>query len=596
MLAGGLSVTVRGPAALAVADAEVDEAEGAKLEFAVSLSRSRDTEATVEYATSDGTATAGLDYTATSGRLSFAAGEMSKIVAVTVLDDGHDEGSETMVLTLSNPSGAVLGDASAIGTINNTDAMPKAWMVRFGRTVGSQVVDALTRRLDGAGASHVTVAGIPITGGAGIEPEIEEDDPFGLPEWATSAEREADAQTITADDILLRSAFHLSSGGDGTHAEPALTAWGRVATGRFETEENNVTMDGDVTTGLIGFDAEWERALAGMMIAQSSGEGSYELDAEKGDDAGTVESSLTGVYPYARIDLNAKVSAWALAGMGSGELTLHQKDGKSMPTDISLRMGAVGVKGQVLDGTGPSKVAMNVKSDAMWVGTKSEDTDELAPTEGDVTRIRLILEGNRAFELGNGATFTPSAELGLPPRWRRRRNRHRRRSGRRASLQRRGAHRRGAGPGPGRARGQRVPGVGCERGHPRDAERVRARTHAVHRSAMGANGKRHGTALVDARRDRARKRLGVRGHRPARDGRRLRVRARRPARRAHPLCGHDARRWRQPHGAKRRPLAAESRCGVRARGDPAEQWRRGAGQRGEAARGAALLNASRETR
>ena len=413
MLGGGLSVTVQGPVALAVADTEVDEAEGATLDFTVSLSRSSNTEATVEYATSDGTATAGLDYTATSGTLSFAAGEMSKTVTVTVLDDGHDEGSETMVLTLSNPSGAVLGDASAIGTINNTDAMPKAWMVRFGRTVGSQVVDALTQRLEGAGASHVTVAGIPVTGGAGTEPEIEDDDPFGLPEWAKNAEREAEAQTITADDILLRSAFHLSSGGDGTRGGPAITAWGRVATGGFETEEDNVTMDGDVTTGLIGFDAEWERALAGVMLSQSSGEGSYELDAEKGDDKGTVESSLTGVYPYARIDLNAKVSAWALAGMGSGELTLHQEGGKPMPTDISMRMGAVGVKGQVLDGSGPSGVGLNVKSDAMWVGTKSEDTDELAPTEGDVTRLRLIVQGERVFEAGNGATFTPSAEIGL---------------------------------------------------------------------------------------------------------------------------------------------------------------------------------------
>ena len=64
MLAGGLSVTVQGPAAVAVADTEVDEAEGATLEFAVSLSRSSNTAATVDYATSDGTATAGLDYTA----------------------------------------------------------------------------------------------------------------------------------------------------------------------------------------------------------------------------------------------------------------------------------------------------------------------------------------------------------------------------------------------------------------------------------------------------------------------------------------------------------------------------------------------------
>ena len=172
-------------------------------------------------------------------------------------------------------------------------------------------------------------------------------------------------------------------------------------------------MDGDVTNGLVGFDAEWERALAGIMLSQSSGDGSYRLDPAKGDDAGTVESSLTGVYPYARVDLNAKVSAWALAGIGSGELTLHQQGEKPMPTDISMRMGAVGVKGKVLDGTGASGVSLDVKTDAMWVGTKSERTNDMVATEGDVTRVRLILQGERRFEVGNGATFTPSAEVGL---------------------------------------------------------------------------------------------------------------------------------------------------------------------------------------
>ena len=149
------------------------------------------------------------------------------------------------------------------------------------------------------------------------------------------------------------------------------------------------------------------------MLSQSSGEGSYRLDPQKGNDAGTVNSSLSGVYPYARLELNRQVSAWALAGAGSGELTLQQEGDKAMPTDITMRMGAVGFKGQVLDGTGASGLTMNVKSDAMWVGTKSSDTSELAPTRGDVTRLRLILQGERIFESGNGATFTPSAEVGL---------------------------------------------------------------------------------------------------------------------------------------------------------------------------------------
>ena len=406
-----LATQIQGPPGLTVANAEVREAANATLAFAVTLSRAPTNTVTVDYATSDGTATAGSDYTATSGTLSFAAGETEKTVSVPVFDDGHDEGSETLTLTLSNASGAYLEDGSAIGTINNSDPMPLAWMVRFGRTVGAQVVDALSQRLESGGGAHVTVGGINLIADAGEVPD-ENDNPFGLPDWATRHGLETDGDDITTDDLLLRSAFQLSNrAGDGTGTGPAFTAWGRVATNRFEATVDDVTMDGNVTSGLVAFDAEWERLLAGVMVSQSSGEGTYRLDPEKSD--GTVESSLTGVYPYARLELNRQVSAWVLAGAGSGKLTLHQDGEKAMPTDIGLRMGAVGMKRQVLDGTGANGLAVNIRSDAMWVGTKSEDTSELAPTEGDVTRLRLTLEGERAFAVGEGGTFTPSAEVGL---------------------------------------------------------------------------------------------------------------------------------------------------------------------------------------
>ena len=407
-----LATQIQGPPGLSVADAQVQEAANATLAFAVTLSRPPSSTVTVGYATSDGTATAGSDYTAASGTLTFAAGETEKTVSVPVLDDAHDEGSETLTLTLSNASGAHIEDGSATGTINNTDHMPLAWMVRFGRTVGSQVVDALGQRLEGATASHVTVGGIPLTGAPGAVPEAESDDPFGLPDWATRAQSEESVQSLTANDLLLGSAFHLSSGG-GQGAGPAYTAWGRVATSGFAAEVDDVTMDADVTSGLVGFDAEWARILAGVMFSHSTGEGDYGPSAESGARAGRVESSLTGVYPYARVALNARVSAWALAGAASGELTLKQEGDAPMPAGITMRMGAVGFKGRVLDGTGASGLAMNLKSDALWVGTKSEDTGELAPTEGDVTRLRLTLAGKRAFGVGEGATFTPSAEVGL---------------------------------------------------------------------------------------------------------------------------------------------------------------------------------------
>ena len=403
-----------------IQDASADEDDG-WLDFRVRLSRKYDDYVCYDFETiSGGTATEGRDYSKRPKVGQWVQiGKRVDKPFVRIIDDAINDDGETVKVKISNArlcndasKTVSIENAEATGTINNSDPMPLAWMVRFGRTVGSQVVDALGQRLDGGTASHVTVGGINLTGAPGAAPEAQSDDPFGLPEWAKGTQREESEQSLTANELLLGSAFHLSSGG-GQGEGPAYTAWGRVARSGFDAEVDDVTMDGDVTTGLIGFDAEWERVLAGVMLSQSSGEGSYRLDPQKGDDAGTVKSSLSGVYPYARLELNRQVSAWALAGAGSGELTLQQEGDKAMPTDITMRMGAVGFKGQVLDGTGASGLTMNVKSDAMWVGTKSSDTSELAPTRGDVTRLRLILQGERIFESGNGATFTPSAEVGL---------------------------------------------------------------------------------------------------------------------------------------------------------------------------------------
>ena len=404
-------------AALSVHDARVSEGPGATLAFAVTLDRTRDRKVLVKYATADGTAKQGEDYTHVFGTLRFAPGETSKTVSVPVLDDAHDEGTETLVLRLSAAHRAAIEDGEATGSIENSDPMPRAWMVRFGRTVGGQVVDALTERLEGGKRSHLTVAGIPLMGTPAPEPEAEADDPFALPGWAgNDVPEEEAARTLTADDLLLRSTFHLRSGGEGR----VFTTWGRAVTGRFAADADDVRLDGDVVTGMVGFDVEWKRSLAGVMLSRSTGEGSR-LDPVAGvgehgpadGDSGSIESDLTGVYPYARADLTDRVSAWGLVGAGTGTITLKRERGTDMKTDISMRMGALGLKGQVLDGSGPSGVAMSVKSDAMWVGTKSARSNDMVKTQGDVTRLRLIARGERDFAIREQGRLTPSAELGL---------------------------------------------------------------------------------------------------------------------------------------------------------------------------------------
>jgi len=98
----------------------------ATLTFTVSLSPVIGRQVTVNYAEGvGGTATAGTDYTALpAGTLTFAAGETSRTIAVSVTGDTVEDGDETVVMTLRSPTNAVLGTATGTGTIMDDDASP----------------------------------------------------------------------------------------------------------------------------------------------------------------------------------------------------------------------------------------------------------------------------------------------------------------------------------------------------------------------------------------------------------------------------------------------------------------------------------------
>ena len=107
--------------AIRVADAEATEGDDTEMVFRVMLESASSGTVTVNYATADGTATAGEDYTATSGTLTFAPGETEKTVSVAIVDDTVEDSGETFRLVLSDPSGATLADSDAVGTILNTE-------------------------------------------------------------------------------------------------------------------------------------------------------------------------------------------------------------------------------------------------------------------------------------------------------------------------------------------------------------------------------------------------------------------------------------------------------------------------------------------
>jgi len=110
-------------ASLSVADVSITEGQSgtSNAVFTVRLSAASVTPVTVSYGTSNGTALAGTDYTAKSGTLTFAPGETSKTVDVSVIADLLSEANETFSFNLSNASGATIAKAQATGTIVNDD-------------------------------------------------------------------------------------------------------------------------------------------------------------------------------------------------------------------------------------------------------------------------------------------------------------------------------------------------------------------------------------------------------------------------------------------------------------------------------------------
>ncbi|MGN6184500.1 MAG: beta strand repeat-containing protein, partial [Thermoanaerobaculia bacterium] len=94
------------------------------LTFVVTLSPASGQVVNVDYVTNAGTATAGSDFTAIAGTLTFAPGEITKSIAVPIIGDTAIETNESFTMTLSNPSNASITTATATGTINNDDGAP----------------------------------------------------------------------------------------------------------------------------------------------------------------------------------------------------------------------------------------------------------------------------------------------------------------------------------------------------------------------------------------------------------------------------------------------------------------------------------------
>ncbi|HEX6101116.1 MAG TPA: ELWxxDGT repeat protein [Thermoanaerobaculia bacterium] len=236
-------------ARLTIADARAAESAFA-VRFRVSLEGTATQSVTVGYSTSDGTGSAGQDYQAASGTLTFAPGETSKTVDVRILGDASPENNETFFLALQNASGARIVRNEAAGIVDDDDVVAdlSVAMQFEGSSFGLYEMAAVTNH----GPRSVTNVDVEITAVPG-DNGSECLTCRRIPQLAVGATAQVGARDLSTNLQQYRSAIVRSRQEDGNPANNAVS-WTISAFGNMAMSPAYLT-PGETATVAVAADA-----------------------------------------------------------------------------------------------------------------------------------------------------------------------------------------------------------------------------------------------------------------------------------------------------------------------------------------------------
>ena len=345
-----------GGAYLRVEDALASEAEG-EVQFRVLLSHPSPQMITALYRTQDGTAKAGEDYEASSGVVMLPPGHTEAMIAVPLLRDELDWREETFTVHLVSSEQAEIAKSVGVATIQEStkleEGVLEAYAARFVRTFSAQLVEALGERFR-SGAAEGSACG------AKARSEMAH-------LWYAASSWDPSLGELLAGCRMSASSYR-----------GALSVWGQGAFRQFNGQgDDALTLDGGVATGMLGVDYRWKRVLAGVLLAHSSGDGSYEVFLQ----SGTITAGLTGIYPYVSYG-RAGWDVWLGAGAGRGQAEVLELKG-----DLVSRFGAMGIRGAL---TSTGNVGLSYHGDVLVTDAEIKDHGVTA----EVYRVRAGLEAS----------------------------------------------------------------------------------------------------------------------------------------------------------------------------------------------------------
>ena len=406
--------------ALSITDA-VPVAEGGEATFMVSLSPASSELVTVAYATQDGTAVAGSDYTAASGTLQFDPGMTSHTIRVAVLNDTAVEPTETFAVELSDPVRATLADGTGVGTITDdvkhrVERAIRTGLPEVGRAIAFSAVTCRidrkmsdTRTWDNAGrlagggfppaanfGGHAAFGGPGTTFGGSTGA-------FGDSPFPTQASMTPGQQLGNLS--FLMASQETAEGGGGRVAAwgcgdyRRLSGAGGLGAGSWNGEVYSLHVGVDVRLG--------SNVLAGVSVLRSRGMIDYEGGLGSGTDGGEHDLRLVGVHPFLGWSVTPGLQLWGTVGHAWGELRIVDELG-GLTGAATLNSGALGLNGRLLT-RGATTLSLRGEG-ALAQLTADSATFEVATL--DMWRFRLTTELSHELLFSSGTSLTPWAELG----------------------------------------------------------------------------------------------------------------------------------------------------------------------------------------
>ena len=406
--------------ALSITDA-VPVAEGGEATFMVSLSPASSELVTVAYATQDGTAVAGSDYTAASGTLQFDPGMTSHTIRVAVLNDTAVEPTETFAVELSDPVRATLADGTGVGTITDDVEHPVERAIRTGLPeVGRAIAfSAVTCRIDRKMSDTRTWDNAGRLAGGGFPPAANfgghaafggpgttfggSTGAFGDSPFPTQASMTPGQQLGTLS--FLMASQETAEGGGGRVAAwgcgdyRRLSGAGGLGAGSWNGEVYSLHVGVDVRLG--------SNVLAGVSVSRSTGMIDYEGGLGSGTDGGEHDLRLVGVHPFLGWSVTPGLQLWGTVGHAWGELRIVDELG-GLTGAATLNSGALGLNGRLLT-RGATTLSLRGEG-ALAQLTADSATFEVATL--DMWRFRLTTELSHELLFSSGTSLTPWAELG----------------------------------------------------------------------------------------------------------------------------------------------------------------------------------------